>query len=257
MKAVFAPATLEEARRLLARLERMSVDSAWARRASGTRGGLIKLIEEIEAAGGVTAPEVQGRLDTTVERAYDLLIRAAREMRGRSAPASTPTVPYPRCYWVEPGHLLAGVYPGAPTTGEARPKLQAFIDAGVTLFIDLTEEGEQELKPYAPLLAGRARHIRRPIPDLGVPNAADLRLTLDILERALALGECVYVHCWGGRGRTGTVIGTYLVRRGLSGPQALEHIHSLRGGLPAYDRSFASPETAEQQALVRTWREDF
>jgi hypothetical protein len=75
-------ATLEEARRLLSRLERMSVDSSWARRASGTRGGLIKLIEEMET-GCATGPAFQARLDVTVERAYTLLVRAARELRGR------------------------------------------------------------------------------------------------------------------------------------------------------------------------------
>lgn len=250
---------MDEARRLLARLERMSVDSSWARRASGTRGGLIKLIEEIEGNGGAIVAGMQERLDVTVERAYDLLIRAAREVRGRNATERDyPAVPLDRTYWVEPGRLLAGYYPGDKNPDAARSKLKAMVDGGVTFFLDLTEEGE--LKPYAPLLAeaglaGRARYIRRPIRDVSVPPAAELRFTLDILERALALGECVYVHCMGGRGRTGTVVGTYLVRHGLSGAEALEQIKTLRAGLTAYDLQHESPETEEQQKMVLNWRD--
>lgn len=37
--------------------------------------------------------------------------------------------PYPRSYWVVPGRLLAGFYPGAPEPVEAAGKLQALFDA--------------------------------------------------------------------------------------------------------------------------------
>lgn len=255
---IIAHATLEEARRLLSRLERMSVDSSWARRASGTRGGLIKLIEECETVPGID-PDLQARLDLTVERAYDLLVRAARELRGRSQERTEmPPAPLARGYWVEPGRLLAGFYPGDQDEDIASEKIRALLQAGVTLFLDLTVEGE--LVPYAGLLAelapqNHARHIRRPIVDGSVPSRSDLQFTLDILERAMALGECVYVHCWGGRGRTGTVIGTYLVRRGLSGEQALAEIMRLRSRLPEKDRMQPSPETLEQIQLVRCWKD--
>ena len=38
---------------------------------------------------------------------------------------------------------------------------------------------------------------------------------LDDVDAALADGGAVYVHCWGGIGRTGTVVGCWLVRHGL------------------------------------------
>lgn len=256
MKPVFH-ATLEEARRLLGRLERMSVDSSWARRASGTRGGLIKLIEEIEGSGGASSPATQERMDVTVERAYELLVRAAREMRGHTwRLEDSPPVPLARSYWVEPGRLLAGFYPGDLDPEAAQTKVRALLAAGVSVFLDLTEDGE--LLPYTDLLeepgrANRARHIRRPIKDGSTPSPEELRITLDILERALALGECVYVHCWGGRGRTGTVVGAYLVRQGLKGSEALAQITRLRAHLPEYDRLQPSPETPEQARLVQEW----
>lgn len=74
--------TIEEARRLLSRLERMSVDSAWARRASGARGGMLKLLSELDS-GLELNEERQHRLDELVAHAFILLVRAARELRGQ------------------------------------------------------------------------------------------------------------------------------------------------------------------------------
>jgi protein-tyrosine phosphatase len=58
----------------------------------------------------------------------------------------------------------------------------------------------------------------------------------------------VYVHCRGGIGRTGTVIGCWLARNGLTGQAALDRIAELRAGTP--DGYTQSPETAAQRAFV-------
>ncbi len=62
---------------LLERLERVSVDSYWAHRASGIRGGLLRLLEELEkgTAAGQTYPS------KLISSAFDILTRAAREKR--------------------------------------------------------------------------------------------------------------------------------------------------------------------------------
>src|ERR1039458_4408594 len=80
-------------------------------------------------------------------------------------------LPNENCYWVEPGRLLAGEYPGAKKEDEARQKLQKCIACGVTFFLDLIGEGE--LGPYShllsnPALNGRKRltHCRMPIRDV-------------------------------------------------------------------------------------------
>ena len=124
--------------------------------------------------------------------------------------ASPPT---PDSYWVEPGRLLAGAYPR-----ERAP----FREAGVTAFVDLTEE----------------------IPDLGCPSRETTARILDRIDGLLDAGEVVSVHCLGGIGRTGTVVGCYLVRHGMSGETALATVERLRG---------APPETAEQRRLVLDW----
>ncbi|MHB0966763.1 MAG: hypothetical protein ACYC36_09960 [Bellilinea sp.] len=60
---------------LIARLERLSVDSHWAHRAAGMRGGLLKALDDLEA--GKPAPD---ELDAVLTQSYRILIRAAREI---------------------------------------------------------------------------------------------------------------------------------------------------------------------------------
>lgn len=61
---------------LTRRLERLSVDSGWARRASGLRGSLIKALSAAEE-GNSPPPE---QLDLLIERSFEILSRAAREI---------------------------------------------------------------------------------------------------------------------------------------------------------------------------------
>jgi hypothetical protein len=70
------PRQIELLRLLAARLERLSADSRWARRASGLRGNLLKVLEEVDS-GQVVA---QARLDLLTGRAFEILRLAAREI---------------------------------------------------------------------------------------------------------------------------------------------------------------------------------
>ncbi len=61
---------------LARRLERLNVDSLWARRSSGTRGNIIKILAEIEADKKVDA----NRLPPLIKRAFKVLEHAAQEI---------------------------------------------------------------------------------------------------------------------------------------------------------------------------------
>jgi hypothetical protein len=159
--------------------------------------------------------------------------------------------PNPLSYWVKPGELLAGPYPGARSEDRARKKLQRFRAAGITSFVDLTEEGE--MPAYRPLLMGWAGHSRMSIPDFDVVPEEEMRRILDLIDRQIFEGETVYVHCLGGQGRTGTVVGCYLVRHGMSGREALERVRALRQVTP-FPKS-PSPETQAQRRMVLGWKE--
>jgi len=139
--------------------------------------------------------------------------------------------------------LLAGPY---PDTQEAVAGLEG---AGVTIFVDLTHPSDP-LPSYEPFLAG-ARRVAEPIPDMGTPTSGQVIRILDLLDDTRANGSTAYVHCWGGVGRTGTVVGCWLVRHGLDDGDPVAAIAALRRELPG---ARVSPETSAQVALVRSWR---
>ncbi|MDP2995479.1 MAG: hypothetical protein Q8N46_10210 [Anaerolineales bacterium] len=67
---------IELLRLLAARLERLSVDSRWARRASGLRGNIIKILEQADAGELVSA----ARLNLLTDTAFDILRCAAQDI---------------------------------------------------------------------------------------------------------------------------------------------------------------------------------
>ena len=69
---------IAELRQLIARLERLSVDTQWAHRAAGLRGGLLKALEELET--GKPAPD---ELAAILAKSYQILVQAAREIPAR------------------------------------------------------------------------------------------------------------------------------------------------------------------------------
>jgi len=164
--------------------------------------------------------------------------------------------PIASAYWVLPGSLLAGGYPAEAPESAARRDLGRFLDRGVTFFLDLTEQDEGW--PYEKLLrqeaAARglqAAHLRLPVRDLGTPSPELVARALDAIDAAMEAGHGVYVHCMGGIGRTGAIIGCYLVRNGMDGEQALETIAGLREGT-TYEW-IESPEMPGQVARVLGW----
>jgi protein-tyrosine phosphatase len=165
--------------------------------------------------------------------------------------------PIPGSYWVQ-DQLVAGEYPGSWTRRDLEVRIRQLVQLGVTCFIDLTEEGEKDLQPYAPTLrreaqlAGRkVEHRRMPIPDYETPTVAQMRDILSLLDAALAAGHTVYLHCYAGIGRTGTVVGCFLVRNGWTGEEALDEIVQLRRWLDP--DGYPSPITPEQRQMVRDW----
>ena len=91
---------------------------------------------------------------------------------------------------------------------------------------------------------------------MSIPEHPDeMSAILDAIDGGLEQGEKVYIHCWGGIGRTGTVVGCYLVRRGLSGDQALERVQQLWTTCEKYPRYRESPQAPSQFEFVRRWEQ--
>ena len=176
----------------------------------------------------------------------DALLEAATRPRA---------VPIPDSYWVS-DFLLAGEYPGAKSTSAALPRIRRMLATGIKTFVDLTEAGELQasgpVEPYdelvtesARLLGRDLRYYRIPIRDVDVPSRDVLVEILDLIEREIAESRTVYVHCYGGVGRTATVVGAHLVRGGMQGEEALVELQRLRAATPKAPRR--SPETELQR----------
>lgn len=174
-------------------------------------------------------------------------------------------LPFNGTYWVEHGNVMAGCYPGSADIEIMTARLEALINARFGLIINLTMPDEinfqdKEISQYEYYMNRMAAFegldlsfIRFPIRDMGVPSYHFMKKILDTIDRALTTGRRVYIHCWSGCGRTGTVIGCYLIRHGAATPiNVLNMIKILR----SYGRmtTGASPETPEQENMVRSWR---
>ena len=161
--------------------------------------------------------------------------------------------PHNNCYWVDPGRLMAGEYPIVREPLSARQKLASILAAGIDDFLDLTEKADG-LEPYHAMKMERPFvHRRLSIRDMDVPETAQMRKILDYLKQRLELGRTVYVHCWGGIGRTGTVIGCHLVEQGMTPQQALDTIAERWQDMEKRLRFPRSPQTAAQVNFVRSW----
>lgn len=170
--------------------------------------------------------------------------------------------PFPNSYWVRPGRLLAGEYPGSEFPDVARERVDALLGSGVTYCLDLTAP-DDPLEPYDDLLSSNGHagkgiiYARRAIPDMRVPPVDDMRAILDEIDAAIDQGHVVYVHCWGGIGRTGTVVGCHFVRHGMDGEDALEEVQRLYDTMSEEKRRHFpwSPQTTAQCDFVRRWPE--
>jgi protein-tyrosine phosphatase len=170
-------------------------------------------------------------------------------------------LPIPESYWVEENRLLAGEYPASRDPETARHRIEAFLKAGIRTFIDLTQP--HELVPYEPILQEQTRiydldlaYHHFPIRDHGVPSSQSMSEILDAVDDSIENGKPVYIHCWGGVGRTGIAVACHFIRRGLSAEDALVRVGNLYKTRPQSHFFATSPETPEQFEFVRNWWEE-
>jgi len=183
-----------------------------------------------------------------------------------AGPGGAHAKPIENAYWGIPGRFLAGEYPGAKDPEEARRKLRSLVAYGYDTFIDLTTKHDK-LAQYDSLLkevsGGTARHLYHGIEDVSVPaTPGRMGAILDAIDDALCEGRRIYLHCWGGVGRTGTVVGCWL-RRHRDAPSSgrsnadvvLQELAECWKTNPKSAAKPVSPETREQVDYIRGWSE--
>lgn len=136
-----------------------------------------------------------------------------------------------RFRWVVPDRLAGVSIPGL--LGNAAQDLQGLRGAGIDTLLNLTET------PFDDALAAAhgMRTLHAPIVDMQPPlleQAVDL---CDVLDRQLAQGRCVAVHCKAGQGRTGTVLAAYLMWRARGAWSAAQALQAARRIDPGWIQS--------------------
>lgn len=168
-----------------------------------------------------------------------------------------------RVDWLETGGERVGmtIAPGKHSVAQGgflwardlAADLDALAAAGTTQLVCLLEDtdlGRLEITGLGEAARRRGlTYVHFPILDVTAPRPdqrAALEAVLEGIDRAVAAGGRVVIHCEGGLGRTGTVAGCWLVRQGQSPEAALAELVRVR-------KSERCPEAASQRAYIRAY----
>lgn len=159
----------------------------------------------------------------------------------------------PKMYFTGVPSVFAGEHPSIKKSETAtRERVEALCNNGFTDFVDLTEC--DELPPYSKWLSKGCNIIDFPIKNQSFPQ--DIKSTYNLIQSIAGIsdandGRKVYIHCYGGAGRTGTIVACLLSY----------HFHDydydsvmkrFQTAYKEYPKSsyLSAPETTEQENFI-------
>ena len=251
-----------------------------ARTSQGRAGGHWK-----GKSGGRTHVMHTCMLAVAVHTATALTLPPLPALDDLSAHAFTPSAS-----WLIPGRVLIGRYPGscpsrpcdATTQRNRLSVLRENVDTFVCFQEELPPQDAIDLWPVGGVGAqsnnavntqndkfqryyedaggvydevlGPTTFLHFGIPDLSVaPSLEALDAVVFDLRRRVLNGDRLYLHCWGGRGRTGLVAACLLGALYAELVEADEALERVNCYYRLREASGSSPETEEQRNQVRDW----
>jgi len=110
-----------------------------------------------------------------------------------------------------------------------------------------TENGDNEIS-----------YVHYKLPDLSVAKTLnDLDAIISYLVERIENDNKIYIHCWGGRGRTGMIAACLLgaLYADIDAEEALSRVQTAYSLRQPWRQGILSPETDEQKTQVRDWFE--
>jgi len=155
--------------------------------------------------------------------------------------------------------LLAGPAFFAGFRENVMANINALEAIGVTTIVSLVGvehfyPDEEEAMEIIWEIAPRFIWLGFSLPDGTAPDPHTMQIMLTWIDAGLYGKGSVFVHCAGGCGRTGTLVGCWLARHGIAeGEAVVDYLDELRiaAGLPP-----GCPETPAQRQLITSWRKN-
>ena len=190
--------------------------------------------------------------------------------------------------WVVPGILMAGAFPATSNDEETFKLITSILKCGITKFVclqkeyypNITEYNWRNNKGIRPYFEDVKRIVSNkdsfetlaeftnivtpdklsfehcPIIDCGITEDFHIISLAKKLVQSIIEGDILYIHCWGGHGRTGTLISIMLhIMYGMSAEDAMKYcnaVHAFRSGGIAIDLSTNLPVTSPQTKIQQT-----
>jgi len=175
--------------------------------------------------------------------------------------------------WVIPGHLLVGAYPADVDNQVHKAVLKSILACGINTFVCLQKEYDHtscnpddwrngtKIRPYIEdahticetetmTPPDNLSFIHVPIADCDVTSDSIVSQVAEELCWKLLAGDVLYIHCWGGHGRTGTFVAVILgMLYKLSKVEALKRTQ-LYHDLRKIPLDVPSPQTFSQRMQV-------
>ena len=105
---------------------------------------------------------------------------------------------------------------------------RALLRAGITHIVNMRAEFDDAEHGLTLGVNGAARYCHLPTIDDDPISAAHIREGIAFIERALAEGGKVYIHCTAGVGRAPSMAAAYLISKGCGVDEALDLIRAVR-----------------------------